>query len=176
MTASQAPEVTPVTVSRRIPASADVIFAILASPGRHTEIDGSGMLRGAATAAGPGSGADLAAVTSVSGVGDVFVLNMYFTRLGDYQMANHVVEFEPGRRIAWEPRMVGIDEPPWGHRWGYTLAPDGPSATVVTHDYDCSRAPAAQREEMANGRIWLDAMTATLARLDQLAAGTPPAS
>ena len=36
----------PITVSRRIAASASVIFPILANPGRHRELDGSGMLRG----------------------------------------------------------------------------------------------------------------------------------
>jgi hypothetical protein len=161
MTASEAPEVTAVTVGRRIPASADVIFAILADPRQHTEIDGSGMLRSAATE------------DVVTGVGDVFVLNMYFSRLGDYQMANQVVEFSPGRRIAWEPRRHDIDEPGWGQRWGYTLVPDGPSATVVTHDYDCSRVPQSEREGMAGGRVWMTAMAATLERLDRLAAGSP---
>jgi hypothetical protein len=163
MTASDAPEIAPVAVSRRIPASADAIFAILADPGRHTELDGSGMLRGAATD------------QAVTAAGDVFVLNMSFSRLGDYQMANHVVEFEPGRRIAWEPRRHDIDAPPWGHRWGFTLAPDGPAVTVVTHDYDCSRAPAPERESMANGRMWIEAMTKTLENLATAATAASPA-
>ena len=54
-----------VAVSRRIEAPAVDIFAILADPRRHTELDGSGMLRGAVTA------------TPVTGVGDVFVMRMY---------------------------------------------------------------------------------------------------
>ena len=36
----------------------------------------------------------------ISAVGDVFVMKMYFERLGDYEMNNRVVEFEPNRRIA----------------------------------------------------------------------------
>ena len=40
---------------------------------------------------------------AVRGVGDVFVMRMYFTELGNYHMINHVVEFERGRRIGWEP-------------------------------------------------------------------------
>ena len=36
----------PITVSRRIGAPASVIFPILADPGRHRELDGSGMVRG----------------------------------------------------------------------------------------------------------------------------------
>jgi hypothetical protein len=36
-----------VSVSKRIEAPADRIFAVIADPDRHTELDGSGMLRGA---------------------------------------------------------------------------------------------------------------------------------
>jgi hypothetical protein len=71
-------------VSRRIAAPAAVIFRVLADPGRHTELDGSAMLRGAVTTA------------PVSGVGDVFIMKMYFSGLGDYEMNNHVVEYELG--------------------------------------------------------------------------------
>jgi hypothetical protein len=39
-------EYRPVVVSRRIGAPASVIFPILADPGRHRELDGSGMVRG----------------------------------------------------------------------------------------------------------------------------------
>ena len=39
---------------------------MLTTPVRHLDLDGSGMLRGAAT------------TTRVSGVGDVFVMRMYF--------------------------------------------------------------------------------------------------
>ena len=39
----------------------------------------------------------------VCGVGDVFVMKMYFDELGEYHMINHVVEYEPDRRIGWEP-------------------------------------------------------------------------
>jgi hypothetical protein len=35
----------PITVSRRIGAPVRVIFPILADPGRHRELDGSGMVR-----------------------------------------------------------------------------------------------------------------------------------
>ena len=80
-----------VRVSRRIGASAAVIFGVLADPQRHMELDGSGMVRGAVTTA------------PVSGVGDVFVMKMYFSELGDYEMNNHVVEYELDRRIGWEP-------------------------------------------------------------------------
>lgn len=62
--------VRPVTVSRRIEASAEDIFRILSDPTKHLAIDGSGMLRGAETA------------SPISREGDVFVMNMYFSALG----------------------------------------------------------------------------------------------
>jgi hypothetical protein len=152
------PECPAVTVSRRISARPGVIFAILADPHRHTEIDGSGMLRGAVTG------------SVITGTGDEFMLNMFFERHGDYQMINRVVEFEPGRRIAWEPRNV-VDEDAMGHRWGYELEADGPDATVVTEIFECARWPEAERAEMEGGRIWISAMEETLERLDKMVLG-----
>jgi hypothetical protein len=175
-------EYQPVTVSRRICAAAHDIFQILANPMRHPEFDGSGMLRGAVSTA------------MVSAVGDVFVMKMYYSEIGDYEMNNHVVEYEPDRRIGWEPE-AGRGHPDaaggssaqarWGHRWVYRLTPDGPDATIVTEIYDCSAAPQHERLEIANGTIWAEDMARTLKLLDGLcaghgmqagaAAGTPPA-
>jgi len=151
-----------VRVSRRIEAPASVIFRVLADPGRHQELDGSGMLRGAVTTA------------PIAGVGDVFVMKMYFAALGDYEMNNHVVEFEPDRRIGWEPEAgrghpdatARQDGSRWGHRWSYELVPDGPGVTIVTEVYDCSRAPQEARAGMSDGEVWADDMAATLERLD----------
>jgi hypothetical protein len=153
--------VPPITsVSRRIEAPAGDIFQILADPRRHVELDGSGMVRGAVGA------------SVITGIGDVFVMAMHFPALGDYEMENHVVEFERNRRIGWEPAPgrghPGKGEAPWGHRWTFELAPDGSGATVVTEIYDCSRAPASARASVQDGRIWIEAMAATLARLDDL--------
>jgi hypothetical protein len=161
-----------VRVSRRIEAPAAVIFRVLADPGRHLELDGSGMLRGAVTTA------------PVTGVGDVFIMNMYFSELGHYEMNNHVVEYEPDRLIGWEPeagrghRDAGEapdtqDRNRWGHRWSYELVPDGPDATIVTEVYDCSSAPADARTGMRDGEVWTKAMAETLERLDAACTTTP---
>ena len=118
----------PVEVSRRIEAPAALIFKIRANPQRHMDFDGSGMLRGAVLD------------RPISDVGDTFTMKMH--RLGDdYLMLNYVVEFEPDRRIFWEPapgdpsRAEGDDPSkvgiPAGYRWGYILTPDGDDATVV---------------------------------------------
>jgi hypothetical protein len=158
----------PVRVSRRIGAPAELIFGVLADPRRHTELDGSGMLRGAVTTA------------PVSGVGDVFVMKMHFAQLGDYETNNHVVEYEPGRRIGWEPE-AGRGHPNaataagggrWGQRWSYELVPDGPDATIVTEVYDCSRAPADARANMGDGEVWAESMAKTLERLEAACART----
>jgi RNA polymerase sigma-70 factor, ECF subfamily len=160
-------EYQPVTVSRRICAPAHDIFQVLADPVRHQELDGSQMLRGAVSTA------------AISGAGDVFVMKMYFSEIGHYEMNNHVVEFEPDRRIAWEPEAgrghpgaaPGGSEPSrWGHRWSYQLTPDGPDATIVTEIYDCSRAPENERLGMDNGKVWAGSMASTLERLDALCA------
>src|SRR5437763_17017921 len=79
-------EYQPVAVSRRISAPANEIFQVLSNPARHIEFDGSDMLRGAVSTA------------MISGAGDVFVMRMYYSKLGDYQMDNHVVEYEQDRR------------------------------------------------------------------------------
>jgi hypothetical protein len=127
-----------VEVSRRIEAPASHIFRILASPHRHMDFDGSGMLRGAVLD------------RPISNVGDTFMMQMH--RLGDdYLMLNHVVEFEPDRRIFWEPapgdasRAQNNDPSkigePAGYRWGYILDPDGGNATVVTEVFDVVAVP-----------------------------------
>ena len=106
-------------------------------------------------------------------------MKMYFSHIGDYDMNNHVVEYEPDRRIGWEPE-AGRGRPAtapgsselaqWGHRWSYQLTPDGLAATLVTEIYDCSRAPEDERAGMDNGNIWIQSMTQTLQRLDALCA------
>ena len=156
-----------VVVSRRIAAAASDIFRILVDPKSHLAMDGSGMVRGSVSEA------------AVSAVGDVFVIKMYYAEHGDYEMNNHVVEYEKDRRIGWEPE-AGRGHPDaaaaaadrrWGQRWIYDLVPDGPQATIVTEIYDCSGAADDDRLSMDNGRIWIEAMTKTLERLDHLCTG-----
>lgn len=122
----------------------------LANPARRQEFDGSGMLRGPVSPA------------MISGAGDVFVMKMYFSELGNYEMNNHVVEYEQDRRIGWEPEAGrghpnaapdGPEPPRWGHRWSYRLTPDGPDATVVTEVYPRpTSARGARRRRTAAGR------------------------
>ncbi len=112
------------SVTRQVPIKANQLFAVLSDPERHAAIDGSGMVRGAATR------------ERITGVGDVFRMVVYHPAVGEYQTDNHVVEFEPLRRIAWAPSTVGGE--PAGWRWIWDLG-DEAEFTVVTHTYDWSR-------------------------------------
>ena len=168
-------ETKPFEASRRIEATAALIFEILANPQRHKDFDGSGMLRGAVVD------------RPISGVGDTFTMKM--NRLGDdYLMINYVVEFEPDRRIFWEPapgdpsRAEGDDPSkvgiPAGYRWGYILTPDGDDATVVTEIFDCGPLEEFRQSLLSDGGTWingtnsmLESMTASLERLDRLVVG-----
>ena len=164
-----------VEVTRRIEAPATLIFEILANPQRHMDFDGSHMLRGAVVD------------RPISDVGDTFTMKMH--RLGDdYLMLNYVVEFEPDRRIFWEPapgdpsRAEGDDPSkvgiPAGYRWGYILTPDGDDATVVTEVFDPGTVTEEVRQSLLReGGAWingnnsvLESMTASLERLEKIMA------
>jgi hypothetical protein len=115
----------------------------------------------------------------ISGVGDTFVMKMH--RLGrDYSMINYVVEFEPDRRIFWEPApgdvptaggeasKVGV---PAGYRWGYVLDPDGEVATVVTEVFHYGALSELLRENggWINGTTSVrESMAASLERLESI--------
>lgn len=153
----------PVSVSRRIGAPADVLFAVLADPARHPSIDGSGMVEQALT------------TSVISRPGDTFTMRMHNDEMGRYEITNHVVDYQPGRRIAWEPVLTAASRPEdqadigdrGHHQWIYELTPDGPGATIVTETYDCTRAPEWLRRAVKNGQRWAAAMTVTLDKLDQ---------
>ena len=158
-----------VEVTRRIAAPPEVIFDLLARPSRHIEIDGSDMLRG------------VVVDRPISGIGETFTVMMH--RLGrDYLMINHVVEFEPNRRITWEPAPGDVDtaggDPsrvgvPSGYRWGYRLVPNGETATLVTEVF--STGTEENRWILQNeGGAWInghntvvDSMTTTLMMLEK---------
>ena len=153
-----------VSVSRRIEAPAERLFALLADSANHPLIDGSGMVREPAPA------------VRLSRTGDVFLMDMHHDEFGDYQMRNEVVEYEAGRWLVWEPARAAASPEeqeaiggPARYRWGYEFSPDGPGATLVTETFDCSRSPEDLREAVREGEGWRDAMTASLARLEFLA-------
>ena len=112
-----------VSVERVIPASPEAIFALIADPSRHHEFDGSGTVREARS------------VPHQLELGATFGMNM---KLGvPYAMRSTVIEYEPGRRLAWQTRApIKLVDPFAGGRiWRYELEPvDG--GTKVTESWD----------------------------------------
>jgi hypothetical protein len=113
---------TRIRVRAALDASAAALFAVLADLRRHAEIDGSGMVRAAAGAA------------PITAAGEVFTMSMFRPGLGDYRTDNHVLDFTPGRRLAWATAREG--QPPPGVRWVWALDPTDDRRTIVTHTYD----------------------------------------
>ena len=142
------------TVERIIPAPAASIFAVLADPSRHHEIDGSGTVR------------DATSGSQQLQLGSTFGMSM---KAGlPYSMVSEVIEFEPDRRIAWQTRspirflgkMVG------GRIWRYELEPvDG--GTRVRESWDISQEQIKALVRPLRGTT-RKAMTATLARIEQV--------
>ena len=128
-----------VTASTTIEASAEEVFAVLADPSAHADIDGTGWVRGSL-------GGD-----RITGAGQVFRVAMYHPNHpdGDYKMANLVEVFDEPRAIAWKP---GTESPETeelsfgGWTWRYDLEATGPSRTTVTLTYDWSAVGPEVRE------------------------------
>ena len=155
-----------ISVERVIKAPAREIFALLADAGRHSSFDGSGTLAYARSS----QASDHADAPSVPlELGTTFSMRMRGrpeTLFLSYTMNNEVIEFEPDRRIAWQPTtfrgLVG------GRIWRYELTPteDG---TLVRESWDLSRD--RQRVMLKMGsmpRQAEDGMRATLARIAAL--------
>lgn len=142
------------TVERVIPAPADQIFALLADPRRHPEIDGSGSVR------------HVKESPERLQLGSKFGMGM---KLGiPYSMVSEVIEFEDGRRIAWQTRPPS----PIGARfgggriWRYELEPvvDG---TRVRESWDISEEKVKAIVRPARKRT-RTAMEQTLARIEEI--------
>jgi uncharacterized protein YndB with AHSA1/START domain len=110
-------------LTRTVNAPAAAIFAVVTDPEGHVKIDGSGMLVAAQDS------------SAMTGVGDSFVMNMDREALGDiplgkYQVRNTVTAFVPDELFEWN--VGGVDQPPFGHVYGYRLEPGHDGATQVT--------------------------------------------
>ena len=119
-----------VSVERVVPAAPERVFDLLADPRRHRDIDGSGTLRDAVD--GP---------TRLS-AGAVFGMDMRIG--GPYQMTNTVVEFEEGRRIAWQPRPTNAlaSKAIGGRIYRYELTPvEGGTRVRETWDIRQEKVP-----------------------------------
>ena len=141
---------TVVSASREVAASAAAIFELIADPSQQPRWDGNDNLQEAA----PGQ--------RVREVGAVFLM----TNTSGRVRQNHVVEFEEGRRIAWNPSEV--DKEPPGHLWRWELEPVSDTVTRVTHTYDWTNLTDEARMERArNTRV--ENLQASIDRLAELA-------
>jgi uncharacterized protein YndB with AHSA1/START domain len=140
-----------VSASREVDADAATVFELIADPAQQPRWDGNDNL----AEAEPGQ--------RVHATGDVFLMRNRSGRV----RANHVVEFEEGRRIAWLPAPV--DEDPPGHLWRWELEPLAGDRTLVTHTYDWTAlADGDSRLERARATT-ADRLLASIDRLKDLA-------
>ncbi|CAA0109147.1 putative protein [Mycolicibacterium vanbaalenii] len=150
-------------VSITIDAPASKVFEVLADPANHAAIDGTGWVR---------ESLDGKPLTET---GQIFRIAMYHDNHpdGDYEMANKVLAFEPGRAIGWEPGQAGEDGEIefGGWTWHYDLEPAGPQQTRVTIVYDWSAVPATTREHIAFPPFPRAHLENSLANLEKLAVG-----
>lgn len=146
------------SVERVIPAPPEAIFALLADPSRHHEIDGSGSVH------------EAKGTPQRVKLGDRF--GMAMKRGVPYSTTNTVTEFEDNRRIAWEtcsPNFIG--KLLGGPTWRYELEPvEG--GTRVRESWDIS-ATRAEKPLLRLGLVRRDtrnSMEKTLEKIEKLLA------
>ena len=140
-----------VSVERVILATPEKIFDLLADPTQHPRFDGSDTVKAAR-----GDPVRLA-------LGSQFAMDM---RMGiPYRIKNTVVEYEDGRRIAWQHPAHNV--------WRYELEPvDG--GTRVRESFDWTNGRGRKVIElMGVPKKNRKAMEATLERLAYLVEGGP---
>ena len=109
------------SASAEVDAPPEEVFAFICRPANHPEISGDESVKGERH--GP---------EMLTAEGDKFGMKMKMYGL-PYRITNTVVEFEPGKRIAWSH--------PGKHRWRWEVEalPDGRS--TVTETFDMSPSP-----------------------------------
>jgi hypothetical protein len=147
------------SVERVIPAAPETIFALLADPSRHQEIDGSGSVR------------DAKSNPQRVKLGDQFGMTM--KRGVPYSTTNTVVEFEDNRRIAWKTCSTSfVGKLLGGPIWRYELEPvEG--GTRVRESWDISESKA-EKPIISLGMVRKDtrkSMEKTLEKIEKLVAG-----
>ena len=146
--------------SKVIAAPAEAVFTLLSDPNQHSALDGAGAIQSVEGETPP-----------ISGIGQVFTMNMHADDLGDYRMVNSVTAFVPGARVGWAPKvdptcelaekLGGMDAS--GHTFTYDLREvDG--GTEVTSTYDWTGVKDPQFEAMFP-RVSQEQLAGTLDKL-----------
>ncbi|RLV50233.1 polyketide cyclase [Nocardioides mangrovicus] len=117
---------TQVQVSRTINASSDAVFDVLSNPHRHTELDGSGFVKG------------LVRGDRITATGQQFRMDMEGDHMGgEYETDNLVTAFDANKMIGWQTAPAGQEPPGW--EWLWELHSTGSDSTDVTLTYDWSK-------------------------------------
>jgi hypothetical protein len=151
------------TVSTTIDASPEEVFAVLADPSSHADIDGTGWVRESLEG------------DRITAAGQVFRMAMYHPNHPDkdYKIANLVEVFDEPRAIGWKP---GTESPETGELsfggwvWRYDLEATGRSQTVVTLTYDWSAVAPEVREHIQFPPFGEDHLDNSLQHLSDLVA------
>ena len=152
-----------VTTSTTIEAAPEAVFAVLADPSTHADIDGTGWVRGSMDG------------ERITAAGQVFRIAMYHENHPDkdYKIANLVTVFDEPRAIAWKP---GTESPETrklsfgGWIWRYDLEATSPSRTTVTLTYDWSAVGPEVREYLQFPPFGQDHLDNSLQHLSDLLA------
>ena len=143
-----------VSVERVIPAPPEKIFDLLADPRKHRTFDGSDSVR------------DPKGAPERLSLGAKFDMSM---KLGlPYTMTNEVVEFEEGRKIAWQPRpKARLAQNLGGRIWRYELEPvEG--GTRVRETWDITHEKGMKGLVRKGGEHTRENMEKTLERIEYL--------
>ena len=127
------------TASTTIDATPEAVFAVLADPSVHADIDGTGWVR---------ESLDGGRITAA---GQVFRMAMHHELHPDkdYEIANRVEVFDAPSAIAWLPGTESTETGELsfgGWSWRYDLEATAPARTTVTLTYDWSAVPPEVRE------------------------------
>ncbi len=155
-----------VTASTTIEAAPEAVFAVLADPRAHSDIDGTGWVRESLDG------------DRITAAGQVFRMAMYHPNHPDkdYEIANLVEVFDEPRAIAWKP---GTESPATGELsfggwiWRYDLDATGPARTTVKLTYDWSAVPPQVREHLRFPPFGHDHLDNSLQHLSDLVTRNP---
>lgn len=119
--------------SAEVGAPAEEIFAMIADPRRHHELDGSGTV--------------LDAIDGPQRLSAGAKFSVRMKQYGfPYRITSTVTEYVDDRVIEWQH--------PLGHRWRWELTPVSDRVTLVTETFDCSELGAAK----VNGLKWFGSL------------------
>lgn len=124
-----------------IPAPAETVFGVLADPGTHAFIDGTGWVK------------EYLDSQPLTRVGQIFRVAMYHDNHPDkdYEMANEVVVLDRPHAIAWQPGqdILGDGNLSFGGWiWRYDIGITGSSEAHVTLTYDWSAVSSELRQHI----------------------------